>query len=161
MKTADLLQRWAGLPLTVSRFSPHILVVTKDNKDPRLEEILDTFEGNPSRKLRVSKLTHRSRVSSTISILAKQSNKGRIKLELNFAHQHKCFLVQTSLQYFCDNLPLPNFVTASRFFNPVPRSAQLHLQKVVKAFGSRVPDLTQLIASALALDAFPPGMHRK
>jgi hypothetical protein len=156
LRTADILQRWARSPLTVSRFSPHILV-TEGNEDPRLEKVLDTFIRNPRRKLRVSKLIRRSRVSPAISILAEQSNNARIKLELNFAHRHRCFFVQTSLQHFCDNLPLPDFVTASRLANPVPPSAEYHLQKVVKAFSSHIAKLTRLIASALVLDAFPPG----
>jgi hypothetical protein len=50
---------------------------------------------------------------------------------------------------------------ASLLSNPVPRSPEFHLQKAVRAFDSRIPQLTRLIASALALDAFPPGMHRK
>jgi hypothetical protein len=161
LRTAGILQRWARLPLTVSRFSPHILIVTQDNEDPHLEEVLDTLTKNPRGKLRFSKLMRRSGVSSAISSLSEQSNETRMRLGLNFAHQHRSFLVQTSLQYFCDNLPLPDFVTASRITNPVPQSAVSHLQKVVKAFDSRIPELTRLIASALVLDAFPPRMHRK
>jgi hypothetical protein len=114
LRTADILQRWARSPLTVSRFCPHILVVTEENEDPH------TFTGSLRGKLRVSKLILRSGSSSAISSLAEQSNETRMKLELNFAHQHRSLLVQTSLQYFCDNLPLPDFVTASRLTNPVP-----------------------------------------
>jgi len=160
-RTADILQGWARSPLTVSRFSPHILIVTGENEDPYLEKVLRMFIGDPKSKLRASKLIRQSELSSAISSLAEQSNGIRTRLGLNFAQQHRSFLVQTSLEHFCDNLVLPDFVTASRFTNPVPRSTELHLQRLVKAFDSRISELTRLVASALVLDAFPPGMHRK
>jgi hypothetical protein len=160
-RTADILQRWRSSPVTVSRFSPHILIVTEENKDPYLEKVLRIFIGDPQSKLKVSKLTRKSELLSAISSLAEQSNGSRKRLGLNFAQQHRSFLVQTSLEHFCDNLLLPDFVTASRFTNPVPRSTELHLQRLVKPFDSRISELTRLVASALVLDAFPPGMHRK
>ncbi|KAH8747479.1 hypothetical protein F5883DRAFT_369055, partial [Diaporthe sp. PMI_573] len=159
LRTAAILQRWARIPLTVFRFSPHILIVTEDNDDPHLKEVLDTFTRNPGGGMRVSTLICGLRVASAISSLAEQSNEARMKLGLNFAHRHRSFLTQISLQHFCNNLPLPDFVTASRLTNPVPPSAEYHLQNVVKAFDSRIPKLPRLIASALVLDAFPSEMH--
>ena len=161
LRTAHILRRWARSPFAASRFRPHIVIVTEDNEDPRFAEILDAFTENAKGRLTVSKLIRRSELSSAISSLAEESNEARTELGLNFAHQHRSFLIQTSLQYFCDNLLLPDFVTASRLNNPVPRSPEFHLQKAVRAFDSRIPQVTRLIASALALDAFPPGMHRK
>ncbi|KAH8761518.1 hypothetical protein F5883DRAFT_499962 [Diaporthe sp. PMI_573] len=158
LRTAHILRRWARSPFAASRFSPHIVIVTED-EDPQFTGILDTFTENAKGKLRVSNVIRRSKLPSVISSLAEQSNEARTELELNFAYQHRFFLIQTSLQYFCDNLPLLDFVTASRLPNPVPLSAEFHLQKAVIAFDPRIPQLTGPIASALALDAFPPGMH--
>ncbi|KAH8754388.1 hypothetical protein F5883DRAFT_186166 [Diaporthe sp. PMI_573] len=47
----------------------------------------------------------------------------------------------------------------SRFAKPDPPSAEYHLQRVIQTVDFRIPDLTRLVASALVLDAFPPGMH--
>ena len=161
LRAADVLQRWARSPLIVSRFSPHILIVTEDHKDQRLKEVLHIFTRSVRGKLRITKIIRGSRVLPVISSLAEQSNKTRIKLKLNFSHRYRSFLVQTSLQNFCNNIPLQDFVMFSRLASPIPRSAGFYLQKVVDSFNSRIPELTQLIASALVLDAFPPGMHCK
>jgi hypothetical protein len=93
LRTAAVLQRWAQISLTVSRFGPYILVVTEDTVDPRLEEFLDTFARNPGGGIRVSTLICGLGAASATSSLAEQSNEARIKLELNFAYRYRSFLI--------------------------------------------------------------------
>jgi hypothetical protein len=55
-------------------------------------------------------------------------------------------------------------IAAVRENNPVPRGIEYHLGNFLKLatqHGLSLTDLTTFVASALLVDAYPPGMHSK
>ncbi|KAF5120455.1 hypothetical protein E5D57_001642 [Metarhizium anisopliae] len=73
---------------------------------------------------------------------------------------HTKALLQASIAHLpkCRISPF-NPVAAARLSNPVPERIGEHLLEVMTAFQSVDSDCTELVASALAMNAFPPGMH--
>jgi hypothetical protein len=88
----------------------------------------------------------------------------RSKAQFIFSATHLTSLFSFACDHFCSDVVRPfNFIRASRLPSPVPRNMATHLSDFMSQVDSvrlhtfAVP----VIASALALDAYPPEMHGK
>ena len=88
----------------------------------------------------------------------------RSKAQFIFSAIHLTSLFSFACDHFCGDVVRPfNFIRASRLPSPVPRNMATHLSEFMSQVDSvrlhtfAVP----IIASALALDAYPPEMHGK
>ncbi|KFY65872.1 hypothetical protein V496_02280 [Pseudogymnoascus sp. VKM F-4515 (FW-2607)] len=86
----------------------------------------------------------------------------RSKAQYIFSATHLTSLFSFACDHFCGDVVRPfNFIRASRLPSPVPKNMSTHLSEFMSQVDSvrlhtfAVP----IIASALALDAYPPEMH--
>jgi hypothetical protein len=89
----------------------------------------------------------------------------RQKNNVSFSSTHlRCFFDQ-ALAHIAKSVAVPfNFLSASRSGNEVPENLTYHLTNFLRlGQESKIAhsDLVSNIASALLMDAYPPGMHRK
>ena len=106
---------------------------------------------------------------------------GRMKADLGFSYNHVLALINHACDQFCSDINRNfNFISTSRLLNPVPDGTCAHITEFMKMIVNTVdPDTgllmgvnalcipderargswAQVIASALVLDEYPPGMH--
>ncbi|KAH8595140.1 hypothetical protein B0O99DRAFT_623302, partial [Bisporella sp. PMI_857] len=88
----------------------------------------------------------------------------RISARMAFSTQHLKSLFHSACIHFAKDIVTPfEFIKAARIENPIPGDFHLHLATLMKL--SKPPFLmvfvAPVIASALALDAYPPNMHSR
>ncbi|KAF0330509.1 patatin-like serine [Colletotrichum asianum] len=84
------------------------------------------------------------------------------QLGIDFTVGHWKALVRSALACHAEYPTVPiNFYHLSRLRKPVPLSMGTHMSEFVLATSAHDVDQAMIIASALSIDAFPPGMHRK
>lgn len=79
-----------------------------------------------------------------------------------FSGEHAKLLLQAALQHFClGNSQQLDLYFASRAPNPVSNDLESHLDCFIYESRNVGIEQAEVVASALDLDAHPPGMHRK
>ncbi|KAK3377651.1 hypothetical protein B0H63DRAFT_547212 [Podospora didyma] len=97
---------------------------------------------------------------SKISAHIKHSFEARVAAGLAFNGEHLKYLFQEAVHEFGQARTVPfDFYRASRLRNPLPKDLTNHVVDFIIASQSSAIDQATLIASALDLDAHPPGMH--
>ena len=108
---------------------------------------------------------------------------GRMNADLGFSYKHFLALINLACDQFCSDVNRHfNFISTSRLLNPVPVGTCAHITEFMKMIINTVdPDTglimgvdalcapgergrgswAKVIASALVLDEYPPGMHCK
>ncbi|KAK4119894.1 hypothetical protein N657DRAFT_580763 [Parathielavia appendiculata] len=85
----------------------------------------------------------------------------RQDLRLHFSATHLRQLVQAAIVHFSGRLVGPfNIYRASRANNPVPETLRECVSNFVRFTTQKHVDSARVVASALVMDAYPPGMHR-
>ena len=88
--------------------------------------------------------------------------KERRKAHMEFSASHFKAFFHCACDHFAADLISPfNFVAASRSRNPVPQDIAVHLKNFLRNTTQVMAFAVPVIASALSLDSYPPGMHRK
>lgn len=78
---------------------------------------------------------------------------------LSFSSLHlKALLCNATDHFFCAGHPL-GFYHGARARNPVPSGLATSIYDFVTRYSQRGDKVLKLVASALLLDAYPPGMH--
>jgi hypothetical protein len=81
---------------------------------------------------------------------------------MSFSARHLESLLRLTCQHFASTIVSPfSFIQASRSANPVSKELVFHLSNFVKTVPSQLTAVLSapVIASALCLDAYPPGSH--
>ncbi|KAK2609307.1 hypothetical protein QQS21_002088 [Conoideocrella luteorostrata] len=79
-----------------------------------------------------------------------------------FDGEHVKYLLQAAIRHYCaGNRQQINLISASRLPNPVSDEFEMHLNYFMESCSGVDVDQAKLIASALHVDAHPPGMHRE
>jgi hypothetical protein len=80
-----------------------------------------------------------------------------------FSATHFEAFLHSAFVHFADDVMTPfSFVKASRIANPIPRDFPTHLSNFLRCIPRDLSSFApNIIASALTLDGYPPGMHSK
>lgn len=80
--------------------------------------------------------------------------------KMAFSATHTAFLLHDAIAHFASGASgIFNNMVASRRNNPVPLQLYVHFSHLLKSSRQTGFDPTAILASALVLDAYPPGMH--
>lgn len=88
----------------------------------------------------------------------------RKSLKVAFSARHLEAFVHLACQHFASSIVTPfSFIQASRVANPVSKDLEFHISHFLKMVPNHHTAVfaVPVIASALCLDAFPPGSHSK
>lgn len=92
-----------------------------------------------------------------LSSMTAQAASLRQDLRFDFSAVHLRHILQSAITYFSSQSPGPfNVYYASRSNNPVSENLGEHIGNLVRSTKS---DCATMVASALVMDAYPPGMH--
>ncbi|KAI1181804.1 hypothetical protein F5B17DRAFT_436343 [Nemania serpens] len=135
--------------------------------DPTQAYTLSRVDKIVRRYLQVQILPHRAsstRIRRSFSDILRQASLKRQRLRLDFSAKHlKCFLRSALVHFAAHSTARFNISLGARVNNPIPINFQYHLVDILRCASligiTGAPSMAQLIAAALLLDAYPPGMH--
>ncbi len=107
-----------------------------------------------------------SRLRRSFFDIVGQASSSKRKQRLDFSGKHLKFLLRSALVHFAVRPTAPfNIPLGARANNPIPAHLQHHLADFLRCASlvgvTKASSMAELIAAALLLDAYPPGMHGK
>lgn len=183
-RIVDFLWAWLrSAMLKPPPFCPEIILVAERDSQLDMNAILSRLVSSGLSNLRVSDPNHAYSEGDIekirdaflhLSIVPEPSLKQylppalqrtysrRSALSLDFSAIHWKALTRAALSLYAEQPTVAiNFPRLARLRKPVPHDLKTHITEFVQSTKSDKIDHAKFIASALVLDAFPPGMHSK
>lgn len=135
--------------------------------DPTRAHTISQVDARVRRYLQVHILPHyasSTRLRRSFSDILRQASLKRKRLRLDFLAKHLKSLLRSALVHFAAHPTAPFTISlGARVNNPIPINLQNHLVDFLRCASlvgvTGAASMAQLIAAALLLDAYPPGMH--
>lgn len=179
--TIDFLVQWIrGLMLTQIPMRPLVHLILDDSQPLSNKELWILISAQLLEHLRISEPTHpytfrevqqigrdclnlQAVQDQTGNVLANWASPDALKLTRgrDYQSQHLKFLLRAAIGHFAKQWAIPfNIYLASRLNNPLPHDWQYHVLSFLQSTKETGKSQYAFVASAFAMSAFPPGMHR-
>lgn len=162
--TLEVLVRW--IRLGTNGPLPRIVVIYKSFTDSQVQRLLT----NLSARLNIQpESASYQKIFQAIRLLPAYATSDvhecieegfgeQEQANLSFAGEHLPHQLRSAISNFCLGLPV-NVIQAARQRNPVPKELSKRLSRFMAMAKSTDIDRVEVVASALDLNAHPPGMH--